>query len=151
MIKAFTRARKTRAVTTALPGLLLAVLIGMAGPGWAEVPTHPVESSFLMEKMWETPRSSAEIRDGIEAALKIPDWQLTGTTRAATQWSRVGGTIIDTSIEHDKVGRVRSAAPKRCPPSRRSPPPQAIRRVSGAHCPVRCTIGAASRRRASRR
>jgi hypothetical protein len=112
MIETPTPARRNRTVAIILFAMLIATLIGMAGQRETGVPTHPVESSFLMEKMWEHPPSSAEVRAGIEAALKIPDWQLRDASRAATQWSRVGGTIVDPapSVEHDKVGRVRSAA-----------------------------------------
>ena len=103
-----TQARTTRMAATVLLGLMM----GSAGIAGAEDTPFPVESNFLIEKMWEKPQSSTEVRAGIEAALKIPDWRPRDSTKAATQWSRVSGVIVDPtpSVEHDKIGRIRCAA-----------------------------------------
>jgi len=85
---------------------------GTAGLGWAEESSITVESNSLAKKMWPTSPLSADVRAGIEAALKIPDWRLKDATKALSPWTPLKGAILDhtPSVEHDKVGRVRCAA-----------------------------------------
>ena len=56
--------------------------------------------------------SPAEMRKGIEAALKIPDWKPTDRSKGANNWTPVGGTITspDPAFERDAIGRIRCAA-----------------------------------------
>lgn len=95
-----------------IAAVLLGLAVGSAGLAAAGGPAHPVESHVLVEKMWENPPSSAQMRAGIEAALEIPDWRPSDTTKATSSWRPVSYTMVDPtpSVEHDKVGRVRCAA-----------------------------------------
>ncbi|MEE4270744.1 MAG: hypothetical protein V2I67_03660, partial [Thermoanaerobaculales bacterium] len=108
MIGTQTRGRMLQRVA----GAIFVVTMGSTLPAVAEDPGHAVESNALARKMWPNPPSPTDVRKGIEAALKIPDWQLKDETKAASQWTRVSGAIVDQtpSVEHDKVGRVRCAA-----------------------------------------
>jgi len=56
--------------------------------------------------------SPAEMRAGIEAALKIPEWKPGDSGKAANPWVPVGKTItsVDPTLEHAVVGRIRGAA-----------------------------------------
>ncbi len=56
--------------------------------------------------------STAEMRTGIEAALKIPDWKPSDRSKGANNWTPAGGTITspDPGFERDAIGRIRSAA-----------------------------------------
>ncbi len=58
------------------------------------------------------PLSPAEMRAGIEAALKIPDWKPSDPSKSVNNWTPVGGTILSPTswAGHDTVGRVRCAA-----------------------------------------
>ncbi|MEX1310585.1 MAG: hypothetical protein AB1Z65_09220, partial [Candidatus Sulfomarinibacteraceae bacterium] len=98
----------------ALAILTLASLAGvpLSASDRADSPTFTVESNVLAEKLWPTPQRSDDVRRGIEAALRIPDWQPDGGAESATSWTRVSGTIVDhtPAVEHDKIGRVRCAA-----------------------------------------
>lgn len=75
-------------------------------------PPFPVESNLLAQRMHPEPVDSEQLRAGIEAALKIPDWRPVADTKSATRWSMVSNTMVDPTpgVEHDKVGRIRCAA-----------------------------------------
>ena len=80
MITAVSRNRKTTTITAVVIGLAMAfVSVSIAAEG-----PHTVESNILAKKMWPTTPSSEEVREGIEAALKIPDWQ--PRDGATTSW-----------------------------------------------------------------
>jgi len=77
-----------------------------------DAPAHPVESNLLARRMHPEPVDSEQLRAGIEAALRIPEWRTVAHTKSATEWTRVSGTIVDPTpgVEHDKIGRIRCAA-----------------------------------------
>lgn len=108
MIAAVSRTQQTRIITAIVLGLTIA----LTGPAIAAEGPHVVESNILVEKMWPTAPNLEEMREGIEAALKIPDWEPRDGVKAATSWSWVSGTMVDhtPSVEHDKIGRIRCAA-----------------------------------------
>ena len=108
MIAADSRTQQTRIITAIVLGLTIA----LTGPAIAAEGPHVVESNILVEKMWPTTPSPEEMREGIEAALKIPDWEPHDGVKVATSWTWVSGAMYDhtPSVEHDKIGRIRCAA-----------------------------------------
>ena len=73
---------------TMVPILLVAIAAATGAaidPAGAEGPPLPVESHDLVEKMWSSSPSPAEMRAGIEAAMAIPEWQAASRAKLATQ------------------------------------------------------------------